>query len=207
MILRYLFAVIIAYLLGSISFGIIISRLEHKDDIRKHGSGNAGMTNALRVYGKRTAAFVFVGDFLKGTLCVYLCSIITGSIIGAYLAGLFVILGHLFPVYFGFKGGKGVATAAGAILALDPIVLLMLAVPFVLILFTTYYMSLASITVAVLFPIFTAIRQFFWLKNPPEVCWITTIFAVVIGGLVIYMHRANIKRLCNGTENRLKAKK
>ena len=109
-------AVLLGYLLGSISFSIILSRLKYRDDIRRHGSGNAGMTNTLRTYGKLSAAIVLAGDFGKGFLAAWLGWQLGWSPLAAYLAGLAAVVGHMFPFYFGFRGGKGVATAAGVIL-------------------------------------------------------------------------------------------
>lgn len=205
--MKLILAAGIGYLLGSISFGIIISRLMHKDDIRHHGSGNAGMTNALRTYGGQTAVMVFIGDFLKGALAVWLGGLVAaGTPLGGLLAALFVVVGHLFPVFFGFRGGKGIATAAGAILVLNPLVLAILLVPFGLILLLTRYMSLASVTVAALFPFVMAAYQLLWMPTEAE-SWLPVIFAAIMGGLVIYMHRANIGRLLKGTESKLGQKK
>lgn len=205
--MELIFASGIGYLLGSISFGIITSRLLHKDDIRHHGSGNAGMTNALRTYGGKTAILVFVGDFLKGALAVWLGGLVAGGApLGELLAALFVVVGHLFPVFFGFHGGKGVATAAGAILVLNPLVLVVILVPFGLITLFTRYMSLAAITAAGLFPFAMAGYQLLWA--PPTVeSWLPVLFAAIMGVLVIYMHRANIGRLLKGTESKIGQKK
>lgn len=205
--MELLFAAAIGYLLGSVSFGILTSRLLYKDDIRSHGSGNAGMTNALRTYGGKTAVLVFVGDFLKGSLAVWLGGLVAqGDAMGGLLAALFVTVGHLFPIFFGFRGGKGVATAAGAILVLNPIVLAVLLVPFGLIILLTRFMSLASITVAALFPLVMAGYQLLWQPTATE-SWAPVLVAAIMGGLVIYMHRANIGRLLKGTESKLGQKK
>ncbi|MEG2073345.1 MAG: glycerol-3-phosphate 1-O-acyltransferase PlsY [Angelakisella sp.] len=205
--MRLFLAACMGYLLGSITFGIIMSRTLHKDDIRRHGSGNAGTTNALRTYGGRTAILVLAGDFLKGTLAVLLGGLIAGGDRrGALLAALFVVVGHLFPIFFGFRGGKGVATAAGAILMLNPMVLVILLIPFLLIIIFTRYMSLAAITVAVLFPIVTAV--YMWLGGPITAGgYFELAVSAVIGALVVFMHRANIGRLLKGTESKLGKKK
>lgn len=203
------FAAVLAYLLGSVSFGVLTSKLLFQDDIRRHGSGNAGMTNALRTYGGGIAVVVFAGDFLKGSLAVWLGGLITGgSREGMLLAGVCVMLGHLFPLFFGFRGGKGVATAAGAILILNPVVLGILLVPFGLIILFTRYMSLASVTAGALFPLVTAGYLFFDYLYPAswDPLWELGA-AVVMGGLVVFMHRANIKRLVAGTESKLGKKK
>ncbi|MEG1942487.1 MAG: glycerol-3-phosphate 1-O-acyltransferase PlsY [Angelakisella sp.] len=205
--MRLFLAACMGYLLGSITFGIIMSRTLHKDDIRRHGSGNAGTTNALRTYGGRTAILVLAGDFLKGTLAVLLGGLIAGGDRrGALLAALFVVVGHLFPIFFGFRGGKGVATAAGAILMLNPMVLVILLVPFLLIIIFTRYMSLAAITVAVLFPIVTAVYMRLGGAITADGYFELAVSAV-IGALVVFMHRANIGRLLKGTESKLGKKK
>ena len=152
---RYLLVALAAYLLGSLNFGVIISRLRYGDDIRRHGSGNAGATNALRTYGKLAAVLVLAGDFLKGTFAVLLGSMIAGQLLGGWVASLLVILGHMFPAFFGFRGGKGVATAAGAILLLNPYSLAGLLAVFVVVTAATRYVSLASVLAAASFPLFT----------------------------------------------------
>lgn len=200
MIIGMILAGVLAYLLGSVSFGVLISKLAHKDDIRRHGSGNAGMTNALRVYGGKTAIWVFAGDFLKGGLAVWL-GLLLGGGYGQMAAALLVVVGHLFPVFFGFRGGKGVATAAGAILALSPLTLVILVVPFGLILLFTRYMSLAAITVAVLYPLIMLMRLYLYGGAWEQWCMLAT--ATAMGGLVVFMHRSNIARLRNGTESKV----
>ena len=148
---------------------------------------------------------MFVGDFLKGSLAVVLGHLIGGEL-GGYLAGFFVVIGHLFPVFFGFRGGKGVATAAGMILVMSPGTLLVLLVPFVLIIVLTRYMSLASITVAALYPVVTLGRMLLAGWEPSKIL-LGLVYSGVIGGLVIFMHRANIGRLLRGEESKLGKKK
>ena len=146
---------VIAYLLGSISFAIIVSRIYAHDDVRKYGSKNAGMTNILRTYGKMPAFFTLLGDFLKGVLAVVIGRWIF-SIFGVtefdagYLAGFFALLGHLYPIYFGFKGGKGVLTSLGIILVVNPLVFFILLIIFLPVLFITRIVSLVSVTGALL---------------------------------------------------------
>ncbi len=202
----YLLAGLAAYLLGSLNFGVIVSHLCYRDDIRRHGSGNAGTTNALRTYGKGAAAAVLVGDFLKGTAAVWLGCALTGQLLGGWLASLLVVLGHMFPVFFGFRGGKGVATAAGAILLLNPYILLGLLAVFVLIIACTRYVSLASVVVAGFFPVLT-LAYGLAVKMAPQGIAVTAGFALAAGGLVIWKHRTNIQRLRAGTESRLGTKK
>ncbi len=198
----YILFSIISYLVGSISFGIIYSKLKYKDDIRNYGSGNSGMTNTIRTFGKKSGFIVFIGDFLKGFLMVFLAGILTHSAICQALAGFFVVLGHIFPIFFKFKGGKGVATSGGIILAIEPIILPFMLTVFIIILFTTKYMSLASVAMGVLYPLFTIIKVFIVNESTAN-AMPKIILSVIVGALVIFMHRSNIKRLIAGTENKL----
>ncbi|MBC5582154.1 glycerol-3-phosphate 1-O-acyltransferase PlsY [Anaerofilum sp. BX8] len=202
-----------AYLLGSLNFAIIVSRLFFHKDIRQFGSGNAGMTNILRTFGKGAAAGVLCGDVLKGTCAVLLGKLFfsllapgAGVIYGAYLAAIAAVLGHLFPLYFGFKGGKGISVATGAVLAIEPPIILALVVVFLAMVICTRIVSLSSITVAALYPVFTFVYFTFW-GDGSSLPWVNTLFAAVIGALIIYMHRANIQRLRNGTEYKFGQKK
>ena len=196
------------YLLGSVSFAVVVSRLMYHQDIRDYGSGNAGMTNILRTYGKKAAAITLAGDFCKGALAVVLGRVIfwlcgVDFMDGAYVAGMFALLGHLFPVYFGFKGGKGILTSVGVIFLINPLVgLLLLAVGLPLI-FLTRIVSVGSIAGAVCYPVFTWLTVYLKGENP----LFDTVFASIIALLVLYMHRENIRRLMNGTENKFGGKK
>ena len=187
------------YLLGSVNFSIILSRLRYRDDIRRHGSGNAGMTNTLRTYGKLPAVLVLLGDGAKGMLAAWLGGLLAG-LPGAYAAGLLAVVGHMFPLYFKFKGGKGVATAAGVILGTCPPVLLLLLVVFLLVVALSRYVSLGSVTVAVVYP--PAILWYQGISPGPD-----TVCPILMAVLVIWAHRSNIKRLLSGTENKLGAGK
>ena len=187
------------YLLGSVSFSIILSRLKYQDDIRRHGSGNAGMTNTLRTYGKLSAVLVLIGDFGKGFLAAWLGWKLGGSAMAAYLAGFCAVVGHMFPLYFGFRGGKGVATAAGVILGTCPQVFVVLAVLFAGIIFFSRYVSLGSISVAAVYPLL----MLFWIWGIPGFLRVEMLCAAGMAGLVIWAHRSNIGRLLSGTENRL----
>ena len=162
-----------AYLLGSIVFGILISKHFCHDDVRTHGSGSAGMTNMLRNYGKAAGAATAVGDVAKGAVAVILGRLIfawmlpgTGiePVCGAYLAGIFAVIGHTLPVYFGFKGGKGVLVGAGAILATSPVVVLALLIVFLIEFAITRIVSLGSIIVAGLYPILAIV---YWPGRGP----------------------------------------
>ena len=190
---------LVAYLLGSISFAVIVSRIYAHDDVRKYGSKNAGMTNILRTYGKLPAFFTLLGDFFKG---VFSLMGVTAFDAG-YLAGFFALLGHLYPVFFGFKGGKGVLTSLGIILVVNPLVLLILLIIFLPVLFITRIVSLVSITGAMLYPFITLIVDL-CLRRP---VLFDFLFAALFSVIVIYKHRENIKRLLNGTERRIGDKK
>ena len=203
-----------AYLLGSIVFGILISKHFCHDDVRTHGSGSAGMTNMLRNYGKAAGAATAVGDVAKGAVAVILGRLIfawmlpgTGiePVCGAYLAGIFAVIGHTLPVYFGFKGGKGVLVGAGAILATSPVVVLALLIIFLIEFAITRIVSLGSIIVAGLYPILAIVYWAWQGANLPSLVFIG-VCAAIMGGMVIYMHRSNIQRLKDGTEYRFTKK-
>lgn len=202
-----------AYLLGSVDFGILVSRGIYHQDIRKFGSGNAGMTNILRTFGKKAAALTLAGDMLKGTASVLLAKYLfcrlaptLAPMYLAYTAAICALLGHLFPLYFHFKGGKGVSVAAGAILGLNIWVILPLLLVFLVMVAATRIVSLSSITVAALYPVVTCVYYQLWGAGQGDP-WMNTLFAAVVAGLVIFMHRANIVRLANGTEYKFGQKK
>lgn len=207
---------IIAYLLGSISFAIPVTRLFIGKDIRKLGSGNAGFTNVLRCVGKPAAIITFIGDFSKGICSMFIgkwiffmmvsnvSNIDETARVGAAVAGLFALLGHLYPVYFGFKGGKGVLISAGIICALDFNCFLVVLVIFLIVFAVTKTVSKGSLTVAVCYPIATLLLNLLVYKNDT---WLAmTLIALAFGVVVIYMHRENIKRILNGTEPKTTAK-
>ncbi len=206
-VLATVLAAAAAYLLGSVSFAVIVSRCLYHQDVRQFGSGNAGMTNILRTYGKKAAALTLAGDFLKGVVAVLAGRLIFAAFgvdlfDGAYVAGLFALLGHLYPVYFGFRGGKGILTSIGIIAVINPIVfagLLVIGLPLI---FITRMVSVGSLAGAVSFPILTLLVDYF----TGGISWLDFFFSVVIALLVIWMHRANIRRLLNGTENRFGSK-
>ena len=188
------FCAILGYLLGSINFAVIISKFYHSDDVRAHGSGNAGATNMLRTYGKKAGILTFVLDGVKAAVSVIAAMLLMGTG-GAYVAGLFCILGHIFPVYHKFRGGKGVVVAAVTILVLEPIVFVCLVILFVVIVAWSKFISLGSIICAFFFPL---LQNAFYQGQG----FIATVIAVLIAVIVIVMHRANIKRLLNRTENK-----
>lgn len=144
--------ILAGYFIGGLNFAILISKKRFHDDVRTHGSGNAGFTNMRRIYGKRIARLVFAGDFLKNVVAVALGMMLFGYVTGT-LTGLACILGHCYPCYFGFHGGKGVAALAGMVLVLDPVVFLILLAVFALVLLSSHYLSLASVMGALLYPL------------------------------------------------------
>lgn len=199
---------VLGYLLGSINFAVVVSKVGYGQDVRQYGSGNAGMTNVLRTYGKKAAIFTLLGDFCKGMAAVFLARFLfylfgVTALDGAYIAGGCAILGHLYPVFFGFRGGKGILTTIGVISVINLPVFLALIAICVPVIFITKTVSIGSLLGAVLFPLFTYV---FGLIRHNSNLW-DLCFSGAIGVLVIWMHRGNIKRLLNGTENKFGAKK
>ena len=210
---------LISYLMGSISGSIILSRRIGGEDIRNEGSGNAGTTNMLRVHGKKAAAFTLLTDVLKGVAAVAIGMVLDKFIspetaadafesrylLGSmkYIAAVFVVIGHDFPLYFGFKGGKGVATGIGVVTVLDWRIGLIVLFAALIIMLTTRYVSLGSVSGAIIYvcsvvTYMAAVKSF---NAPYLIC------AVIIALLIIVKHRANIKRLSRGEENKLSFKK
>ncbi|MBQ8140843.1 MAG: glycerol-3-phosphate 1-O-acyltransferase PlsY [Clostridia bacterium] len=202
MISAALICIVAPYLLGSMNFAIIISKKRYKADIRSFGSGNAGATNMMRTFGKAAAGLTFLGDALKAFVSGMIGYAAMGQY-GVYIAGLFCILGHMFPVYYKFKGGKGVVTAAISILMCNPLVFLILFVIFVLIVLATRYISLASVMCMLLYPV--VLDRIEKLLNGATGAYV--IIALINAVLVIFMHRENIKRLIQGKENKFSFKK
>lgn len=196
-------AIIGAYLVGSVNFSILISRLISGKDIRESGSGNAGATNMLRTYGKKIGVLTLILDLLKGIVVVALCRLIGISEEWTYISGVSVALGHNYPVFFGFKGGKGVATSLGVAFVLDWRIGILIAVIGVGTIAVTRYVSLGSMLGGAVFIIAKLAVMLF----NGEFNVIEAVCSIILGGLLIYRHRANIKRLVNGTENKLGAKK
>lgn len=193
-------AFLAAYLIGSINSAIIVSKIMLHDDIRKYGSGNAGATNALRTLGKKGAIPVVIGDLLKAVIAILFAKLIcSDSSLAVYIAGIGVVLGHNFPIYFGFRGGKGILVSLVAILFADPKIGLISAVSAILIMAITKYVSLGSISGAVIFLVLGLTFRF----GDVYFC----IFAAIISLLAIIRHKTNIQRLLNGTESKLFVKK
>ena len=201
--LEYFIVPAASYLIGAIPFGYLIGRL-HGIDIRKVGSGNIGATNVTRSVGKVQGKICFFLDFLKGALPVALVnSVFTQDTANLALgAGLAVILGHIFPIYLKFRGGKGVATAAGVALALAPYPLLCALLVWLATFLTTRYVSLASIVAAAALPVAAALFFGLGIGTPFPLGASTLIFFTLIALLAILRHVSNIKRLLNGTESR-----
>lgn len=195
MIFRYLLCAVVGYLLGCFSTGILVARKEGHD-IRAEGSHNTGASNALRVLGVKGGALTFLGDFLKAALAVMIGKWIAGQA-GGMLGGLFVVLGHNWPVFFDFRGGKGIACSTAVLLLLFPwqgavAIALCLGV-----IYFTRYISLGSLTM---------LTVFFFLILLTQPLWPCAVWALALALLGFYRHRANIERLRQGTENKIGAK-
>lgn len=191
--------IVISYLLGSCSTGILLSKLSKQGDIRTKGSGNSGATNMLRVMGKKYAILTLLGDMLKGALAALLGKWLVGGAFGGMLGAVFAVIGHNFPVFFGFKGGKGIATSFGAVLCVLPIQILIAFAVFVITVAITRYVSLGSILAAVAFPLAV------FLSMPGDLP--VVLLAVFMGALAIWRHRANISRLLSHKESKISFKK
>lgn len=185
------------YLLGNVSMGILISKIYGVRDIRKYGSGNAGTTNVLRTLGWAPSVLTLVGDCLKGLIAAELGYLFAGDL-GLLVGGTCAILGHDFPAVFRFKGGKGIATSLGLIIAVNPWMALILTVLVVGVAATLRYMSVGSIAAAVLYPLLTAL-----FMRGSECFGLYLGFSIFAGALAIFCHRKNLARLIRGEENRL----
>ena len=199
-----------AYLLGSVDTGILVSKYLYHDDVRNHGSGAAGMTNMLRTFGKKAAALTAAGDVLKGVAAVCIGRWLFGFLpadaavspyLGVYLTAILAVVGHTKPIYFGFKGGKGVLVAGGTILAIQPVLIPFLAVIFLACLLPTGMVSLGSVTMAALYPVLTILYGVFRGYSAADLT-VCAIGSVIMGAMVIYMHRSNIQRIREGKEYR-----
>jgi len=196
MVLGVVTSIVFPYLIGSLNCGIILSKTLFHEDIRSQGSGNAGTTNMLRTYGKKMAALTLVGDLGKGVIGVLLGRLLFG-LLGSYIGGLFCVLGHIFPCYYRFKGGKGVATSAGMVLMTNWKVFLVLVILFVLMVYMTKYISFGSIMCYMLYPLLLS-----KMKLPTDPSF-GILVAFIIMGMGVFMHRENLKRIFAGTENKL----
>ena len=185
------------YLLGSVSSAVLVSKLLGLPDPRQSGSGNPGATNVLRLGNKLAAALTLLGDVLKGVLPVLIAKYLDAETTGMALAGLGAFLGHLFPVFFGFAGGKGVATSLGIFLALNPLIAGLQVALWVVMALIFRYSSLAALAAAFAAPVLLS-----WRMSDP----VLTGFGMILAALLVFRHRANIVRLCRGTESRIKFK-
>ena len=206
----YIIVVIIAYLLGSISFSVIISKKLAGFDVREKGSGNAGATNMLRSVGVKGAVLTLIGDCLKGVIAI-LVAVIVGKIaknadkaLLVQLAGIAVVLGHTFPIFFNFKGGKGVATALGVVLVTNWQIGLICLVFALVLMALSRMVSLGSVGACVLFPVLVLFIKSNYIVTEGSSY---LIYSIILALIVAFNHRSNIKRLLAGTENKISFKK
>ncbi len=204
----YIIVAIIAYCLGSISFSVIISKKLAGFDVREKGSKNAGSTNVLRTVGKKAAVLTLICDILKGVVAVLIAVLLGNLIEGTdkallvQIAGICAVIGHTFPVFFKFKGGKGVATALGVLLITNWQIALICLVFALLLMVITKMVSVGSLAAAILFPVLTI-----FINDNYIAAGSYLVFGILMAALVIYNHRTNIKRLAKGTENKISFKK
>ncbi len=208
----YIIVAVIAYLIGSINFSIILSKKMAGFDIREKGSGNAGTTNMLRAVGKKAAVITLICDILKGVVSI-LIAVLAGKIVKnldnallVQLAGIFVIIGHTFPVFFKFKGGKGIATSLGVLLMTNWQIGLICLVFALVLIALTRMVSVGSIAAGILFPVLVAFIDQNYIVPTSNSNWSYLVFSIIIALLVIFNHRANVQRILNGTENKISFK-
>jgi len=214
LVAAYAIPVILAYLIGSVNSAIIVTKIIAGKDIRDYDSKNAGMTNVLRNFGKIPALITLIGDFGKGILAVILGRLLFTFITGyeidasqniqiiAYLSAAFAIIGHIFPLYYNFKGGKGILTTAGILVLLDPFVFLYAFSAFIVVLLISRYVSLSSISAAIACPISVLLINIYQQQSPQTTAF-HTVFYFLTAILVIFMHRKNIKRLLKKEEPKI----
>ncbi|MCM6876508.1 glycerol-3-phosphate 1-O-acyltransferase PlsY [Enterococcus faecium] len=201
--MKLILLLILAYLLGSIPSGVWIGKLFFKKDIRQHGSGNTGTTNTFRVLGKTAGIVVLLMDILKGTLATCLPMIFHLSGINPLWFGVCAILGHTFPIFAGFKGGKAVATSAGMLLVFNPVFFVYSCIIFIVSLFCTSMVSLSSMISAVLITLSTIVLPYVAPVILAKPNWLLTIIAFLVSSFIFYRHKDNIKRIRNHTESRI----
>lgn len=194
--LQAFFCFIVGYMLGNIQTGILVGKMMNDIDLRLHGSGSSGATNALRVLGRQSALLTLLGDSLKGAAAVAIGLAICGKE-GGMLAAVSVVVGHIWPVFFGFKGGKGVAACIGVLLCLTPVPALVIIAIGSIVLYFTKTVSIASICAAISYFIYTTISAL------TTHSWPLFFFGLVMMALVLFAHRENIARLRKGTEGRI----
>ncbi|MBI4744499.1 MAG: glycerol-3-phosphate 1-O-acyltransferase PlsY [Actinobacteria bacterium] len=194
MLIKTILVLALSYLIGSIPSGLIIGKTIYKIDLREYGSGNIGATNAYRNISPLAGIIIFISDVTKGAIPVLLAKWVIGGDIIPLAAGMFTIIGNIWSIYLKFHGGKGISTTTGILIALLPKVILILTIIWAIILIITRYVSLASIMVALLFPV-----MILYFKYPLPY----TIFSFIVMLIVLYRHRSNFKRLIEGKELRL----
>lgn len=201
-----LLCALIGYFFGSFNFALILSKKMYNEDIRNYGSKNAGTTNMMRTYGKKAALLTILGDILKAVAAVAIGCFAMGINFGGYLTGLFCVIGHVFPAYYGFKGGKGVATAAAVILMLNPFVFFCVIGVFVITVLLSRYVSLGSVLAAAVFPLLTYTTLFSPENTLPHRGF-AFLFSFVMAVIVIVRHKENLSRLAHGTESKFSFKR
>jgi len=194
--MNYILALVMGYLLGTVSASFIVGKLTKNIDIRKHGSGNAGATNTLRVLGLKAGLLVFFVDILKGVAAVLLGRLLAGEA-GGMVAGAASVAGHIWPVFLNFKGGKGVATSFGVLVVMFPAIAFIQFIVLITLVVFTRFMSLGSITAAVLLPILLVLFGYSWLY---------VVYGAALATLIVYLHKGNIARLLAGKENKIGSK-
>ncbi len=206
----YIIIAIIAYMVGSINFSVLISKKMAGFDVREKGSGNAGTTNMLRSVGKKAAVITLLCDILKGVVAI-LIAVIAGNIVKnvdraalVQIAGILVVVGHTFPIFFEFKGGKGVATSLGVLMMINWKIGLICLVFAIAIMAFSRMVSMGSIGAAILFPVLTLFISTNFIVEASGIKYF--IFSVILAAIVIFNHRENIKRIASGTENKLSFK-
>jgi len=203
----YIIIAIMAYLIGSINFSVIISKKMAGFDVREKGSGNAGTTNMLRAVGKKAAALTLICDILKGVVVIFVAKII-GSVgdlntaLIVQMAGILVVVGHTFPIFFKFKGGKGVATSLGVLITTNWQVGLICLVFALILIILTQMVSVGSIVAAILYPVLTMFIHQNYIVPGNYV-----ISSIILAVIVVFNHRSNVKRILTGTENKISFKK
>ncbi len=190
---------LVSYLLGCLNSSIVISKYFLKDDVRNHGSGNAGLTNFYRVFGKKNVVFVILLDVLKAVLSCLIGAAVLGNlmgleVLGRYIAGLFCLLGHVFPCMFGFRGGKGVLSGGAIVLMLDWRIAIVVWALFLVLVAASRMVSLGSMAAAIAFPIMT------WVVYQS---WLLLAIAICISILILWRHKDNAQRIAHGEENKL----
>ena len=207
--LAFVFCIAVSYLLGSVNFALVISKLFYHDDVRNHGSGNAGATNIGRSYGKKAAILTFLGDGLKGVISILIACLIFGHstsekyyiflVYASFLSAFFCIFGHVFPCFSHFRGGKGFATMSMCVIALNPFIALVLLCIYIPLVAMTRYISLGSVVIALFYPIILHSFDTITMRYG-----IPSLIAMMIAALVTWAHRANLKRIMDRTERKIK---